>query len=155
MVVDKINNSDTDIKSTVENIRYLLVDEYQYINTAQENLIKGIHEISNCKLFVLGDDDQSIFGWRGADVNNILEFTQNVNAMTGETLMLGVLVVGWVILFVSMRYAGNKDAILASSFMIAVMAIYFRAMDFSSTAKTVVLILIFAIVFVITLWRRD
>ena len=90
-----------------------------------------------------------------SSADNILEFTQNVNTMTGETLMLGVLVVGWVILFVSMRYAGNKDSILASTFIIAVLSIFFRALNFITTAKTVVLILVFAVIFVITLSRKD
>lgn len=86
MVVDKINKNDTDMKSTIENIKYLLVDEYQDINPAQENLIRGIHEVSSCKIFVLGDDDQSIFGWRGADVNNILEFQDRYHECGPHTL---------------------------------------------------------------------
>ena len=86
---------------------------------------------------------------------NILEFIQEVNVLTGEIFMMGMLLAGWVILFVSMRTAGNKDAVLAASFIIAVMAIFFRALEFISTAKVVVIMIVFAAVFVITLQRKD
>lgn len=87
--------------------------------------------------------------------DNILEFIQNVNAITNETFMLGMLFAGWVILFVSMRAYGNKDAILASSFVIAIMSIFFRALDFISNAKVVVIIIVFVAIFVITMWKKD
>ena len=56
------------------NINNLLVDEYQDVNHSQELLIQEIHN-SGAKLFVVGDDDQAIYSWRGADVTNILTFT--------------------------------------------------------------------------------
>lgn len=52
---------------------YILVDEYQDTNHVQFELVKLFSEISK-NICVVGDDDQSIYGWRGADVNNILDF---------------------------------------------------------------------------------
>ncbi|HEY3350210.1 MAG TPA: UvrD-helicase domain-containing protein [Thermoanaerobaculia bacterium] len=57
-------------------IRHLLVDEYQDTNRVQAKLVKLVTgEAGN--LFVVGDEDQSIYRWRGADVSNILEFTRD------------------------------------------------------------------------------
>ena len=69
--------SNKDILNFYQNkFQYVLVDEYQDTNKPQFELVSLLSS-KHKNIFVVGDDDQSIYGWRGADISNILNF-QNV-----------------------------------------------------------------------------
>jgi len=63
------------LKKYQEHFKYVLVDEYQDTNLAQYRLLRLLSEHHN--LFVVGDDAQSIYGFRGSDITNILNFEKD------------------------------------------------------------------------------
>ena len=71
--VRMLAESPTELEKYRRKFQYILVDEYQDTNRAQYQLIKQLAG-GHGNLCVVGDDDQSIYGWRGADIRNILDF---------------------------------------------------------------------------------
>lgn len=73
----KLLKDNLDVREKYQNqFKYILVDEFQDTNLVQNELIILLHDGSN-KIFVVGDDDQSIYSWRGAEVSNIINFDKN------------------------------------------------------------------------------
>lgn len=71
--VVELTNNQTLRAHLSSRVRHVIVDEYQDVNPIQEALIWSLHELG-AKLCVVGDDDQTIYQWRGSDVTNILTF---------------------------------------------------------------------------------
>ncbi|NUM54821.1 MAG: UvrD-helicase domain-containing protein [Candidatus Hydrogenedentes bacterium] len=67
----------TDVRHKyAERYRYVLIDEYQDTNRAQYLLARHLSSVHG-NIFVVGDEDQSIYSWRGASIRNILDFEKD------------------------------------------------------------------------------
>jgi DNA helicase-2/ATP-dependent DNA helicase PcrA len=71
--VELLSKNEALRKRLSERFQFILVDEYQDTNRAQYQFIKLLGG-EHANVVVVGDDDQSIYGWRGADIRNILDF---------------------------------------------------------------------------------
>lgn len=85
LTVEELERNNSLANPALLGVKHLLVDEYQDINPMQERLIKQLSNYSD-SLMVVGDDDQSIYAWRGADVNNILSFQERYPNCTKHIL---------------------------------------------------------------------
>ena len=76
LYVLKLFENNIDILHKYQNqFKYIMVDEFQDTNAAQMNLLKMLtRDTENPNICCVGDDDQSIYSWRGAEIKNILDF---------------------------------------------------------------------------------
>ena len=73
----RLLRTDGDVRQELQDrFRYVLIDEYQDTNHAQFVIANAI-AAAHGNLFVVGDPDQSIYAWRGADIRNILDFEEH------------------------------------------------------------------------------
>lgn len=74
------------VQEHIENdIKYVVVDEYQDVNPLQERLVRGLVQFG-ANLCVVGDDDQTIYQWRGSQVTNIVTFSNRYAGVRQVTL---------------------------------------------------------------------
>ena len=77
IAVDTLKNNPLVLQHVKDQFKFFTVDEYQDVNPIQEELIQLVSGMEN--VCVVGDDDQSIYQWRGADIQNILTFQSRYN----------------------------------------------------------------------------
>jgi DNA helicase-2/ATP-dependent DNA helicase PcrA len=83
--VDVMTNEADLRRRLAERVRYIIVDEYQDVNPIQEAIVWLLHDLG-AKVCVVGDDDQTIYQWRGSEVQNILTFADRYPKVDQITL---------------------------------------------------------------------
>jgi DNA helicase-2/ATP-dependent DNA helicase PcrA len=78
--VTLLTNDDGVQARLAERVKYVIVDEYQDVNPVQEAIVWSLHA-RGARICVVGDDDQTIYQWRGSDVENILTFDKRYPAV--------------------------------------------------------------------------
>jgi DNA helicase II / ATP-dependent DNA helicase PcrA len=94
MIMEKADQSlqpGTNLYKKIEqNLKFLIVDEYQDVNPIQEALIQKLQKISGCKLIVVGDDDQNIYQWRGSNNKYIIDFDKQFDPIEVKSIPLSI-----------------------------------------------------------------
>jgi len=86
-LIDRLENSPERLAELHERFSHLVVDEYQDVDNRQERLIEILSNGGqDVHVTTVGDDDQAIYGWRGAEVDNILTFEERYPNVTSVTL---------------------------------------------------------------------
>lgn len=86
-IVDTLDGNNVAVNRAVQKFKHIMVDEYQDTYPLQDKLFRGLHSRTKT-LFVVGDDDQSIYGWNGADVSNIMNFEKHYPRCSKHTLSI-------------------------------------------------------------------
>ena len=82
-LIDELKSHTSELRRWRNAFQYLIVDEYQDIDDRQEELISLLSNRGrDVHVTVVGDDDQAIYGWRGARIHNILEFSDRYHDVT-------------------------------------------------------------------------
>jgi len=81
MAVKLFEKNDKIRKKYIEKFKYVFIDEYQDLNHGQYRIIKALAppDNTNNNLFIIGDPDQSIYGFRGSDVKYFARFNRDYN----------------------------------------------------------------------------
>ena len=78
MVLNLFESAPDVLEKYQRQFKYIMVDEFQDTNSAQMQLLKILTRGNDCpNICCVGDDDQSIYSWRGAEIKNILDFEKN------------------------------------------------------------------------------
>jgi len=78
--VELFEQHETALSKWQRKLQYLLIDEYQDTNTCQYKLVKMLTGLRG-QFTAVGDDDQAIYGWRGADVENLRQLTTDFSKL--------------------------------------------------------------------------
>jgi DNA helicase II / ATP-dependent DNA helicase PcrA len=83
--VSELENNRVLREKVAVQLKYLVVDEYQDVNPLQERLVNHLYRLG-ANLCVVGDDDQTIYQWRGSEVENIIHFAKRYPNVRTEKL---------------------------------------------------------------------
>ena len=82
----EVIHTDTELQQRLAaRIKHVIVDEYQDVNPIQEQVVQQLRDLG-AQVCVVGDDDQTVYQWRGSDVTNIISFGQRYSGVTQVSL---------------------------------------------------------------------
>ncbi|MCQ2581658.1 MAG: UvrD-helicase domain-containing protein [Alphaproteobacteria bacterium] len=107
----KLFNEHPEILSEYQNkFKYIFVDEFQDTNAAQMEFLKTLTRgIENPHIYCVGDEDQSIYSWRGAEIKNIVDFKQTYPTATIKRLQTNYRSTGNILGAANSLIAHNAD----------------------------------------------